>query len=182
MHYLGPQCYPNNSVLLHRPWTRRVSEAEHLSLFPVTSHANIQSKWKRLGCDVMSLFLAMARNVMRISGFETLPQVLILQIFNAQIPSLLAHESSLWIQCTLHYRLAGCLFCPFCYTSRSAVIQMACYAFVSLFNLWVCRRSLSHWFLERCKKNKWARESLTLALMGWIQAVLGRDLLWPKQD
>lgn len=43
----------------------------------------------------MSLFLAMALNVMRIFEFETLPQVLILQIFNAQIPSLLAHESSL---------------------------------------------------------------------------------------
>lgn len=138
----------------------------------------IQSKWKALSCDFMSLFSAVACNITRISGIETLPQVLILQIYNAQIP-LGEHESSLWIQCTLRYKLAGCLFCPFCYTSESAVIQMACYAFVSLFNLWICRKSLSHWFLERCKKNKWARESLTLALMGWIQAVLGRDLLWP---
>lgn len=34
----------------------------------------------------MSLFPAVACNVTRISGIETLPQVLNLQIFNAQIP------------------------------------------------------------------------------------------------
>lgn len=132
-------------VFLHCP-KERVSKAEHLWFFCYKPYKYVQMKAPRLwfyipffsnGLQCYENFWDL--NITSCCNFA---------IFNAQIPSLLACESSLWIQCTLLQKFAGYLCCPFCCLSISVCNTDTCYAFVSLINLWICRKSMSHWFLE----------------------------------
>lgn len=127
---------------------KRESAKMNTSDSPVTSHTNM-SKWKLPGFLYWFYIPVFSNGLQCYENFWVLSitSCCNFAIFNAQIPSLLACESSLWIQCTLLYKLAGYLFCPFCCLSQCCNTD-TCYSFVSLINLRICRKSLSHWFLE----------------------------------